>query len=116
MYDKGRDAIAKSLALDGGDPAFSQDLAYIDALTGNKQEARRILGRLLALAKQAPVDPGLIALIYVGLGQRQEALTLLQQAYRRHSAMMTWLKVDARLDAIRQEPEFQDLMRAVGLI
>ena len=65
---------------------FSPDLAYIDSVTGNKQEARKTLGRLLALAKQAPVDPGLIALIYVGLGQRQEALPLLQQAYRRHSA------------------------------
>ena len=58
MYDKGRDAIAKSLALDGVDPAFSPDLAYINAVTGNRQEARKTLGRLQALAKQAPVDPG----------------------------------------------------------
>ena len=29
---------------------------------------------------------------------------------------MTWLKVDERFDAIRPEPEFQALMRAVGLI
>ena len=68
------------------------------------------------LAKQAPVDPGLIALIYVGLGQHKEAMPLLQQAYRRHSGVMTWLKVDTRFDAIRPEPEFQALMRAVGLI
>ena len=58
MYDKGIDEIAKSLALDGDDRAFSPDLAYINAVTGNKREARKILGRLLALAKQAPVDPG----------------------------------------------------------
>ena len=116
IYDKGRVAIKKSLALDGDHESFSPDLAYIDSVTGKKQEARKTLGRLLALATQAPIDPGHLALIYVGLGQHQEALPLLQQAYRRHSSMMTWLKVDARFDAIRPEPAFQDLMRVVGLI
>ena len=116
IYDKGIETIAKSLAVDGADPDLSPDLAYINAITGNKDEARKILVRLLTLAKQAPVDPGLLALIYVGFGQHQEALTLLEQAYRGHSSMMTWLRVDARFDAIRQEPRFQALMRSVGLI
>ncbi len=116
IFDKGREAIAKSVALDGGDQFFSQDLAYIDSVTGNQQEARKTLGRLLALARQAPVDPGLIALIHVGLRQHKEAMLLLQQAYRLHSGVMTWLKVDARFDVIRPEPEFQALLRAVGLI
>lgn len=116
MYDKGVEAITKSHVLDGVDPALSPDLAYIDALTGKKEEARKILARLLDLAKQAPVDPGLIAPIHVGLGQRQEALTLLEQAYHQHSSMMTLLKVDPRFDTIRQEPGFQVLMRGVGLI
>lgn len=116
MYDKGIEAISKSLAVDGTDPDLSPDLAYINAITGNKGEARKTLVRLLALAKKAPVDPGLLALIYVSIGQREEALTMLEQAYRRHSSMMTWLKVDARFDTIREEPRFQDLMRGVGLI
>jgi len=116
MYDKGIETITKSHAVDGVDPDFSPDLAYIHAITGKKDEARKILARLLALAKEGPLDPGLLALIYVGLDERKQALTLLEQAYRGHSPMMTWLKVDARFDAIRQEPGFQDLMRGVGLI
>jgi tetratricopeptide (TPR) repeat protein len=100
IYDKGRVAIKKSLALDGEHESFSPDLAYIDSVTGNKPEARKTLGRLLALATQAPIDPGHLALIYVGLRQHQEALPLLQQAYSRHSAMMSGWKVDARFDAI----------------
>lgn len=115
-YENGVESITKSLALDGVDPDFSPDLAYINAVRGRKGEARKTLGRLLALAKQAPLDPGLIALIYAGLGQTQEALALLEQAYAQHSAMMTWIKVDARFDNIRQEPRFQSLMRSVGLI
>jgi Flp pilus assembly protein TadD len=113
-FAKAVEEITKSLAIDGVDPALSPDLAYINAVTGRKEEARKTLGRLLLLAKQATIDPAQIALIYLGLDQRQEALALLEQAYRQHSSMMTWLKVDARFDKIRQEPRFQALLRAVG--
>jgi len=115
MYDKGIEVIARSLATDGGEPALSPDLAYINAVTGKKAEARRTLAQLLAIAKEAPVDPGLISLVHVGLGQSQPALMLLEQAYRQHSPMMTWLKVDPRFDTIRNEPRFQSLVRSVGL-
>ena len=116
MYDKAAEAIKKSVALDGSDPSISPDLAYINAVRGKKDEARRILNKLLALAKKAPVNPGLIALVYAGLGQRAETLKWLQQAYQAHSSMMPWLKMDPRFDNIRQDPQFQELMRGVGLI
>jgi tetratricopeptide (TPR) repeat protein len=116
MYDKGAETIAKSNAIDGIEADISPDLAYINAVTGKRPEARKALRILQTLAKEAPVDPGLMALISAGLGERREALAMLEQAYSRHSSMMTWLKVDARFDAIRQDPAFQDLMRRVGLI
>ena len=115
-YDKGIEAIETSLAIEGGDPQLSPDLAYIDGLTGKKDEARQILGRVLDLARTYSVQPGLIALIYIGLDEREQALTWLEKSYRQHSAMMAWLKVDPRFDPVRQEPRFQDLMRRVGLI
>jgi serine/threonine-protein kinase len=116
QYQKGIDALRKRLALDGEDPDSSPDLAYVDTLIGKKDEARRILNHLLELAKDEPVNPGPIALVYAGLGDRENALTWLEEAYRQHSPMMTWLKVDPRFDAIRDEPRFQQLMRGVGLM
>ena len=104
-----------SSKLEGGDPQLDPYLAYIHAVTGNQKAARETLSRLLELAKQYPVQP-LIALIYVGLDERAEALAWLEKAYQLHSPMMVWLKVDPRFDRIRQEPGFQDLMRRVGLI
>jgi eukaryotic-like serine/threonine-protein kinase len=115
-YDKGIEAIEKSLAIEGGDPQLSPDLAYIDALIGKKDESRRILGRVLDLARTHQVSPGLIAMMYIGLNEREQALTWLEKAYRQHSPMMAWLKADPRFDGIRQEPRFQELMRRVGLI
>jgi serine/threonine protein kinase/tetratricopeptide (TPR) repeat protein len=116
MYDKGAELIARSNEIDGIPRDMSPDLAYINAVTGKRAEARKTLRELQALSKEATLDPGLMALISAGLGDRREALTMLEQAYSGHSSMMTWLKVDARFDAIREDPAFQDLMRRVGLI
>lgn len=114
-YDKGIEAIRKSQAADV-DPSLSPDLAYIDSMTGKRDETRQILNRLLTLAKDNPVSPGMIALVYAALDEREQTLAWLEKAYAQHSSIMTWLKVDPRFDRIRAEPRFQELMRRVGLI
>jgi adenylate cyclase len=114
-YEKGIQAIANSLALEDGDPQLSPDLAFIYGLIGKKAETRKILARVLDLARTYSVSPGHIAMIYMGLDEREQALTWLERAYGQHSAMMAWLKVDPRFDSLRQEPRFQALIRHVGL-
>jgi TolB-like protein len=115
-FDAAIESITKSNALDEIDPDGSPDLACILAMTGKKEEARKILALLLELAKEVPVDPGMLAMIYCSLGERQQALSLLEQAYARHSSLMTWIKVDPRFDILREEPRFQQLLHDVGLI
>ena len=109
-------AISDSLTLEGGDPQLSPDLAFIYGLMGKKRETRRILARVLDLARTYRVSPGHIAIIHMGLDEREQALTRLESAYRQHSPMMAWLKVDPRFDSIRPVPRFQVLMQRVGLI
>jgi len=113
MYDKGIEEIKKSY---GEDPSLSPELAYIHAMRGETSEAHKILERLLSLSKRVPIAPHHFALIYTGLGKKDEALTWLEKAYQQRSPMMTWLKVDPRFDSLRQDPRFQDLMRRVGLL
>jgi tetratricopeptide (TPR) repeat protein len=114
--EKGIGGIRSSLVAEGGDPNLSPDLAYINAMMGKRGQTRQILNHLLALDRKYPVSPGLIALVYIALDDREQALTWLEKAYRQHSSMMTWLKTDPRFDGIRGEPRFQELMRRVGLI
>jgi TolB-like protein/DNA-binding winged helix-turn-helix (wHTH) protein/Flp pilus assembly protein TadD len=115
-YEQGTESIRNSQAADGVDPRLSPDLACINAMTGKPEKTRQTLNKLLTLAKNSPVSPGLIALVYAVLDERAQCLTWLNKAYAQHSSMMTWLKVDPRFDKIRPEPGFQDLMRRVGLI
>lgn len=114
-FDKGIETIGNSLALEGEDPRLSPDLAYIDALIGKKDESRRILRRLLDLATRYTVQPGHIALVFIALNQHEQALEWLEKAYRQHSPMMIWLKVDPRFDPLRRDPGFENLLRRVGL-
>ena len=115
-YDDALQAFGKMLEADRIPLELSPDLAYVNAVTGKQKEARATLEQLLPLVKEGLVDPGQVALIYIGLGQRDQALTRLEQAFRNHSPMMRWLKVDARFDGLRKEPRFQDLLRGVGLM
>ena len=108
--------IQKSLALDGLEPNLSPDLAYVYAATGRKNEAQKILQRLLSVSKKTPIAPHHFVLIYVGLNKKEEALTCLEKAYQQHSPLMAWLKVDPRFDGLREDPRFQDLMRRAGLL
>ncbi|MBC7932597.1 MAG: winged helix-turn-helix domain-containing protein [Rubrivivax sp.] len=49
------------------------------------------------------------------LGQREEALDLLERAYREHDFFIIYLKAEPFFDPLRDEPRFQELLRKVGL-
>ena len=115
-YDRGMEEILKSIALYAEDPDLSPEIAFIDGMTGKRAEAQKILNRLLSTSKTVPIAAHHFALIYIGIGKKDEAFAWLEKAYEQHSPMMAWLEVDQRFDSVRKEPKFQDLMRRVGLI
>ncbi|MCI0404182.1 MAG: tetratricopeptide repeat protein, partial [Acidobacteria bacterium] len=84
-------------------------VAWTYAQSGRKAEAQRALRRLLELSRQQYIDAGTIAIIYVGLGQNQEALKWLERAYeQRGSSRILHLKVDPVFDPLRDDPRFKD--------
>jgi hypothetical protein len=60
----------------------------------------------------APLD---IALVYLGLGDRAQALEWLDKAYEDHSNFLLWIRVDPQFDSLRGQPRFQELLRRMGL-
>jgi len=88
-------------------------LAY--ALAGKQVEAREILAELEEQSKQDYVPSDNMALVCLGLGERDRAFTWLEKAFTQRSPFFVWLKVFPELDRIRSDPRFQDLVRRVGL-
>ena len=55
------------------------------------------------------------AVIYAGLEDRDRAFEWLERAYNERSSWMSYLNVEPRLDPLRSDPWFADLVRRVGL-
>ena len=94
---------------------ITASLAHVFAVSGTREEAQNLLAELEQLSKQRYVSAYDIALIHTGLRDTQRAFEWFDKAYQERSSALTWLKVDARLDPLRSDPRFQDLVRRVGL-
>jgi hypothetical protein len=58
----------------------------------------------------------MIAVIYSGLGQNDKAFEFLEKAYQERSPDIPYfIEADLRIDTLRADPRFQDLLRRVGL-
>jgi hypothetical protein len=57
----------------------------------------------------------MIATVYAGLGEKNKAFEYLEKAYQERSSDLPYfLKADLRIDSLRSDPRFQDLMRRMN--
>ena len=97
-----------------GAPVFIAALGDTYAAAGLRDKAFEILEQLREISKQQYVMAYWIALIHSSLKQRDEAFAWLERAYQEHSASLAFTKMDPRLDYLRSDPRFQDLMRRMN--
>jgi eukaryotic-like serine/threonine-protein kinase len=105
----------KAVKLSGGSPLMRAALAHTLGAAGRKEEASQMLEELTQLAKQKYVAPYYFAGIHIGLGENERALECLEKAYEEHSHWLIYLPMDPSMDALRDAPRFQDLLRRAGL-
>ncbi|MBI1791252.1 MAG: protein kinase [Acidobacteria bacterium] len=105
----------KAVSLSAGEPGLLGELGHAYAVSGKRTEALKTLAELKDVSKRRYVAPFDIALIYLGLGDKAQALEWLGKAYEDHSQWFVWIKVDPRFDSLRGEPHFQDLLRRMVL-
>jgi tetratricopeptide (TPR) repeat protein len=98
-----------------GKPLGIAALAHAYALSGKRAEAQKLLAELQELSKQRFVSPASVALIYVALGDKDQAFTWLEKAEKERDGILVRLKVDSRYDSLRSDPRFADLAKHVGL-
>jgi tetratricopeptide (TPR) repeat protein len=89
-------------------------LAHAYAAIGKRTEAEKILSELQRQSKGSYISPYMIAAIYSSLGQNDKAFEFLEKAYQDRSPdIVYFLRADLRLDPLRPDPRFQDLLRRV---
>jgi DNA-binding winged helix-turn-helix (wHTH) protein/TolB-like protein/Tfp pilus assembly protein PilF len=107
--------IQKSVILSGGSLEEKAYLGYACGVAGRRSEAIKMLGELKARAEREYVSPYLMALVGMGLGNKDQALSWLDQAYDARSVNLIYLNVEPIFDNLRSAPRFNDLLRRVGL-
>lgn len=81
---------------------------YVYGRWGKRAEALKTLDELKALSKQRDVFPEAFALIYTGLGDKDNALKFLQQ---QQTPMIFPLRVDPVWDSLRSDARFDELIQ-----
>ena len=90
--------------------------AYVCGRAGQMARARYALAKFQETNRRWKTDPaGMLALAYIGIGDKDKALAWLEKAVDEHSSAVLGLKVDPTYDTLRSDPRFQDLLRRVGL-
>src|SRR5437667_2709101 len=96
------------------DPFVLALLGHAYASSGNEAEALKILDQLKELSKQRYVTAYNFAIVYLGLGDKEEALRWLQKSYQDRAGYdIATIKVDPFLDPLRGDPRFEELVAKV---
>ncbi|HYW71565.1 MAG TPA: protein kinase [Pyrinomonadaceae bacterium] len=108
-------AFQKAVSIESviAEPLMGLGRAY--GISGKKDEARKVFVELNDRSKHPYVSPYLMADMYAGLGDKDQAFASLEKAYDERSWYLTQLKLDPELDPLRADPRFADLARRLGL-
>ena len=114
-FDRAIEAFQTAISLSGGSELHKAELAHALAIAGRRTEAMRILAGLHAGHPKTFVSAYNFAVISAGLGDVKGALDYLDTAVRERADRLVYAKVDPRLDPLRGEPRFAQLLKTLRL-
>lgn len=102
-------------AASGGGTVELGDLGYAYARLGRRREAEQVLGELRQRASAAYVSPFSLALVHLGLGNKEAMFAALDRAVEERSSGLVYMAVDPAWDAVRAESRFGQLLARLRL-
>ena len=96
-------------------PVVHAMLGHAYAKAGRRSDAEKELQILKAASQTRYVAPSDFAIIYIGLGDKEQAFAWLEKGYQDRSEHMLYLKAEPLVDPLRDDPRFWSLLKRVGL-
>jgi tetratricopeptide (TPR) repeat protein len=115
MHPQAQQAYQSILAFAPHDPALLALLGHLYAVSRQQAAARRIISQLQQMSRERYVPSLYVALIYIGLGDKDQAFTWLDKAYEERCEYLVYLPTDPMADPLRNDPRFLVLLEHLGL-
>jgi len=110
MHDEAIKSFQKAIAVGGRTSGLLAFLGHAYATSGKQAEAQKLLAELNEMSKQAYVSPYDLAVLYVGLGDKERAIEQLNKAYEDRAGWIMYLNVEPIFDPLRADPRFGELV------
>jgi TolB-like protein/Tfp pilus assembly protein PilF len=109
--------LREAVRLSGQAPLYVAELARTLAESGDTVTARRMLEELRRMGQgsQVFVTPLSFAYVHTALGEKDRAFGFLEQSMRDRTPDALWAMVDPRLDPLRDDPRFADVLRRLAI-
>ena len=89
-------------------------LGHACGIAGKKSKALKTLKKLRELSTRRYVPAYDMALIYVGLGEKEQAFEWLERAWKERFGWLVFLNAEPIFEPLRSDPRFQDLLRRMN--
>lgn len=96
-------------------PARVMVQAYLYARSGRRVQALELQRRLVEADRAGTINPGVLALVYMGTGQLKDARDAASRSVRQHGPDVMYFALDPLFAPLRADPEFAALLRTTGL-
>jgi serine/threonine protein kinase/Flp pilus assembly protein TadD len=107
---------ARALQSSVGGPARRlAQLGHAYAISGKSAEAQGVLAQMKRASRQYSVPSFDFAIVYLGLGEKNEAFHWMDRAFNERPSDLPSIKIDPRFDGSHSDPRYQVLLRRMGL-
>ena len=113
--EEGLAALEQAVELSAGDSLWLGQLGQALALVGRVDQAREVLRQLESRARSGFVSPYHIAYVHTGLGEHDEAIGLLEQAFEQRSASIYGIKGSFLFAPLHAHTRFRALLTKMNL-
>jgi TolB-like protein/DNA-binding winged helix-turn-helix (wHTH) protein len=115
MYREGIAEATRARDLSSGNAEAIATIGYALAMSGRRDEARAVLDELKKRSTERYIPPYNFALVYNGLGEREEVFAWLERGIEQRDPKMLFLKGGPQWKNLRDDPRLQNLLRRAGL-
>jgi TolB-like protein/Tfp pilus assembly protein PilF len=114
-FDEAIPCFQRAVEFSGRLPWFLASFGWACGVSGQAVEARAVLSELSSRRRFEYVRSLCLALVHMGLDERDAVLDWLDEACQEHDTWVPALRIDPVFDGLRSEPRFIALMRAIGM-